>query len=102
MSSQHSSNQNRQNAPCHDGIPAIHGHNPLSQDSPQQSLNTSIAMSEYLAGSLPVKPNLEAVEDNDEPLRYLTSGEIAGLRHCIHCVRGVLENAYEALLAQSS
>jgi hypothetical protein len=35
-----------------------------------------------------------------QPLRYLTSGEIAGLRHCIHCVRGVLENAYEQLLEQ--
>jgi hypothetical protein len=81
MSNQHSSNQN-----------------PLSQDSQQQSLNTSIAMLAYLAGSLPVKPNPATVQDGDEPLRYLTLGEVDGLRHCIHCVRGVLENAYEQLL----
>ena len=85
MSSQHSSNQN-----------------PLSQDSQQESLNTSIAMLEYLAGTLPVTLNPETVEDSDEPVRYLTSGEIAGLRHCICCIRGVLENAYEQLLKQRS
>jgi hypothetical protein len=77
----------------------MNSQNPLSLDTPQQSLNTSIAMLEYLAGSLAVKQKLATVEDSDEPLMYLTSGEIAGLRHCIHCV---LENAYEQLLGQGS
>ena len=67
-----------------------------------QDLTPFPFMLEYLASTLLVKPNPETVEDSDEPLRYLTSGEIAGLRHCIHCVRGVLENAYEELLGLGS
>jgi hypothetical protein len=76
----------------------MNNQNPLTQESPQQSLNSSIAMLEYLAGTLPAKQEPETVEDSDEPMKYLTAGEIAGLRHCICCVRGVLENAYERLL----
>jgi hypothetical protein len=77
--------------------------NPLTQDNPQESLNTSITMLEYLAATLPIKQQKEeTVEDTDEPVKYLTAGEIAGLRHCIHCVRGVLENAYEQLLKGAS
>ncbi|NQZ10949.1 MAG: hypothetical protein HRT35_27670 [Algicola sp.] len=76
----------------------MNNQNPLTQDNPQQSLYTSIAMLEYLAGTLPIKRNTDTGEGIDESVKYLSAGEIAGLQHCIHCVRSVLENAYEHLL----
>jgi hypothetical protein len=63
---------------CFTGGDTMNNQNPLSQDTTQESLNTSIAMLEYLASTFPVKPNSQKVEDSDEPLKYLTSGEIPG------------------------
>jgi hypothetical protein len=56
--------------------------NPLTEDSPQQSLNTSIVMLEYLAGTLPIKQQPQTAQEGDEPPKYLNAGEVAGLRHC--------------------
>jgi hypothetical protein len=76
--------------------------NPITQDTPEQTLNAAIELLQFVSSMLNNTINKSDINkdeaDTAEDAKHLTTGEVAGLCHSINCASNALEYAYAQCL----